>query len=69
MVDNKMSDLTVAELKEIIKDWPEETSSGEPTEVWMMTGENLSSPVRMVMELNPRVDAQTGRRWADILFE
>ncbi len=51
--------LTVRELKELLKDWPEDDVYGEPTEVWIETGVNLSSPVRCVTPLNK----------ADLLFE
>jgi len=37
--------MTVKGLKEILKDWPEEDSHGDPTEVWMETGFELSSQV------------------------
>ena len=37
--------MTIKELKEIIKDWPETTKDGEPTEVWIETGLMLGSPV------------------------
>lgn len=55
--------ITVKELKEIIKDWPDENSMGEPTEVWIETGCNLSSPVVNVWNLNTRHGA------SDILLE
>jgi len=35
--------MTVKELKEVLKDWPEVDSEGEPTEVWIETGLMLSS--------------------------
>jgi hypothetical protein len=37
--------MTVVELKEILMDWPEADSEGEPTEVWIETGYELSSQV------------------------
>jgi len=55
--------LTVKELKEIIKDWPEEYDNGEPTEVWIMTNKRISNIVRTVVPLNKR------NQRADILFE
>lgn len=56
--------LTVKELKELIKDWPEVNSStGEPTEVWVGVGRNLSSPVTEVWPLNKRESS------ADLMFE
>ncbi len=44
--------MTVKELKEIIKDWPEYDQYGEPSEVWMETGQGLSSPVVCAIQLN-----------------
>ena len=44
--------MTVADLKRIIAEWPDEDASGEPTEVWVMTGHGLSSPVVEVCPLN-----------------
>jgi len=35
--------MTVKQLKEILKDWPETKENGEPTEVWLETGLMLSS--------------------------
>ena len=46
------NDLTVKELKEIIKDWPEIDHMGEPTQVFIETGKNLSSPVSEIWPLN-----------------
>ena len=44
--------LTVKELKNIIKDWPDEDSNGTLNEVWIETGQNLSSIVYEVVKLN-----------------
>lgn len=46
--------LTIKELKELIKDLPEENEYGEPFEVWIETGRGLSSPVKSVWPLNKR---------------
>ncbi len=54
--------LTVKELKEAIKDWPEIDPYGEPTEVWVETGLNLSGQVKAVWPLNKREMS------ADIIF-
>ena len=35
--------MTVKELKEILKDWPDENEMGEPTEIWLETGLMRSS--------------------------
>lgn len=55
--------LTVRELKELIKNWPEEYSNGEPTTVWIETSDGLSNQVAEVVPLNPFEGS------ADIIFE
>ena len=49
--ENEMG-ITVKQLKEIVKDWPETDTLGEDSEVWIMTGETLSSPVVAISPLN-----------------
>jgi len=44
--------LTVRELKELLQDVPDQDASGEESEVWMMTGESLSSPIRNIAPLS-----------------
>lgn len=61
--------MTVKELKELIKDWPEEDWLGDPTGVWVETGRNLSSPVTIAGSLNHRVDDETGKEWSDFILE
>jgi hypothetical protein len=51
--------LTVKELKQIIKDWPEIHENGEPTEVWISTNKfyvpsKVSSPVYYITPLTVR---------------
>jgi hypothetical protein len=59
--------LTVRELKQLIKDWPEvDERTGEARKVWVDIGEEVSSPARSVWELNVRED--NGVRSADILL-
>jgi hypothetical protein len=48
--------MKVQELKELIKDWPEEDHLGQPTEVWVETGRCLSSPVTCAGSLNYRFE-------------
>jgi hypothetical protein len=60
--------LTVKELKTIIKDWPEVNRDGQPTGVWIETGEMLSSQVVIIVPLNKRI-IEDGSYCADILFE
>ncbi len=45
--------MTVKELKDIIKDWPEITDRGELAEVWIETGLMLSSQVTNHCRLGP----------------
>ena len=54
--DNYESDnyLTVRQLRDIVKDWPEVYEDGEPCEVWIETGRGLTSPVLRVERLNLR---------------
>jgi hypothetical protein len=44
--------ITVKELKEFIKDWPEVDDNGDPYEVWFQTGRGLSSVCTEVCKLN-----------------
>lgn len=60
--------LTVKELKALIKDWPETNADGEPTEVWIGDGRNLSNLVRDVTPLNLRTN-DAGHDVCDILFD
>jgi hypothetical protein len=60
--------LTVKELKELIKDWPETDNIGDPTEVWVEHN-GFSNQVKSVSPLNAREDDETGHKWSDILFD
>lgn len=56
--------LTVRELKELIKDWPDFYAyGGEPCEVWIGNEAGTSSVVKCVLPLNKREDG------SDILFD
>ena len=44
--------MTVKQLKNIIKDWPEEDDNGDDSEVFLVTGLNLSGPATTVENLN-----------------
>lgn len=52
MIHDFPNGLTVKELKALISDWPELDAMGELSEVWIATGQNLSSPVIEVSQLN-----------------
>jgi len=60
--------MTVRELKEMIKDWPETNNFGEDCEVWIETGFASSSPVIRAGALNLRED-DDGNPSADFLLE
>lgn len=59
--------ITVAQLKEYIASWPEVDLNGDPTEVWLETGKNLSSVARFVVPLNVRTTKEGFT--ADIILE
>lgn len=44
--------LTVTELKELLKDFPETNTQGEPTEVWFEDERSGACPVRVVQTSN-----------------
>ncbi len=61
--------MTVKELKELIKDWPEVNPvTGEPCEVWLDDGKGLTNPVMTVWPLNRRGPHEDGRESADLLL-
>ena len=66
-IDVESGCLTVAQLKALIADWPDEDAMGEPTQVWISTGWCLSSPVIEAGPLNLRVK-DDGTRTADIIL-
>jgi len=49
--------VTIKELKELIKDWPEEYKNGDPTEVWIETDQRTSNVCKAVWPLNLAVEA------------
>lgn len=59
--------MTVKEFKTIVKDWPEIGCDGEPSEVWLVTGEYLSSPLAAVELLNAGYD-KDGKQVSDMLL-
>lgn len=61
--------MTVRELKEMVKDWPETNLWGEDCEVWVETGHASSSPVTRAGALNLREDDEDGSVSADIIFK
>ena len=65
MMHNFPNGLTVKELKNAIKDWPEINVNGEPTEVWIETGLGLSSQVKVVWI----IPLNKCGEFADMMFE
>ncbi len=59
--------MTVKELKDLVKDWPEFNRDEEPCEVWIETGPGLTSPVSVVTTLN-LATLDDGTDCADMLF-
>jgi hypothetical protein len=58
--------ITVKQLKELIKDWPEVNQDGDPAEVWIRTAAGLSSPCVGYHALNAVVE--NGVKRADLLL-
>jgi hypothetical protein len=58
--------LTVAELKQIVADWPDTDPQGNPCEVWI-EHYGLSNQVLGVSRLNFRKEGDAA--WADLLLE
>lgn len=48
----KTKAITVKQLKEFIKDWPDEDQFGEPSEVWVETAPGLSNGAGEIGTLN-----------------
>jgi hypothetical protein len=59
--------VTVAELKRHIANWPETDAMGEPTQIWIETGEMLSSPCMTIELLNYRIK-EDGSPTSDLLL-
>jgi len=60
--------MTVADLKALIRGWPETRPDGEPCEVWIETGRNSSRMVCAAMPLNYRISEDGKTTWADIIL-
>lgn len=44
--------VTVRQLKDFLKDWPEIDDNGDPFEVWIGNGDGLSTPATSICKLN-----------------
>lgn len=62
------SGLTVAELKRLLADWPEQNEHGEPTEVWVSNAAGSSNQVREIWPLRMQTK-EDGSRTADLLLQ
>lgn len=60
--------MTVRDLKELIKDWPEENNYGELTEVWLGDGNMHSNQVVRHSPLNVGLK-DDGFAYADLLLD
>lgn len=58
--------MTVAELKAILKDWPEVRPDGEPTEVWIGTTGGTSNGATSAYPLDMR--EEDGGAYADLII-
>ena len=61
--------MTVAALKEILRDWPETDEHGDPCEVWSCDSRGMSNPVILATPLNMRQSDDGLKRWADLMLE
>lgn len=60
--------MTVTELKEMVRDWPETDEFGEPCEVWLCDRQGLSNQAIMATPLNMRQSGDKTKVWADFML-
>ena len=60
--------MTVAELKELLRDWPETNEDGEPCEVWLCDRAGLSNQAKIAAPLNYRESGDGTKQWADLMI-
>lgn len=60
--------MTVAELKELVREWPETDEFGDPCEVWLCDQSGLSNQARMLTPLNLRVSSCRQAASADLML-
>lgn len=68
-MDDCRKTITVTQLKREIEHWPEINRDVEPTEVWVQTGINSSSPCKNITKLNLRPLAKENEWACDLLLE
>ena len=61
--------MTVAELKELLINWPDTDEYGDPCEVWIGDSQGLSNPVFRAEPLNKRQNEDGSKLWADLILE
>ena len=61
--------MTVAELKELVRKWPETDEYGDPCEVWLGDAQGLSNQAKRAGALNRRQNEDGSKIWADFILE
>ncbi len=61
--------MTVAELKKLVRDWPETDEYGDPCEVWLCDARGLSNQAKRAGALNRRQNDDGSKLWADFILE
>lgn len=61
--------MTVADLKKLVRNWPEIGEDGEPCEVWLCDARGLSNQVKCAGALNKRQNEDGTKFWADLYLE
>lgn len=59
--------MTVKDLKDVIREWPEIDEHGNPCEVWIGSSDGHSNQAWSLWPLNKREGS--GKVWADLLLE
>lgn len=60
--------MTIADLKALVRDWPETDEHGESCEVWLADVDGLSNQAHTVIPLNLRQSEDGKKVWADLLI-
>ncbi|MDD5370831.1 MAG: hypothetical protein PHQ40_17250 [Anaerolineaceae bacterium] len=60
--------MTVAELKALLRDWPETDEHGNPCSVLVCDSDGISHPVSMAKPLTMRKSEDGSKVWADFMF-
>ena len=60
--------MTVADLKSMIRDWPETDEYGDPCEVWLCSGDGISNQAKLASPLNMRHSDDDSEVRADFLL-